>query len=73
MQFILLIVTNKFNWFLFRNLTRNQTVLLSHGDSVNALGDQLDVMGLTANQIVAVLSCEQRKIYGVQFHPEVSL
>lgn len=57
--------------FHFRNLKRNQTVLLTHGDSVNTLGEQLDVMGFTSNQIVAALSCEQLKIYGVQFHPEV--
>ncbi|KAG4073581.1 hypothetical protein HA402_000805 [Bradysia odoriphaga] len=58
---------------LFKNLTRNQTVLLTHGDSVNSLGEQLEVMGFTPNQIVAALSCEQLKIYGVQFHPEVDL
>lgn len=57
--------------FPFRNLTRNQTVLLTHGDSVNTLGEQLEVMGYTSNRIVAALSCEQLKIYGVQFHPEV--
>lgn len=55
-----------------RNLTRNQSVLLTHGDSVNTLGEQLQIMGYTSNEIVAALSCEQLKIYGVQFHPEVS-
>lgn len=58
--------------FRFRNLTRNQTVLLTHGDSVNTLGEQLEAMGSTSNRVVAALSCEQLKIYGVQFHPEVS-
>lgn len=58
--------------FRSRNLTRNQTVLLTHGDSVNSLGEQLEVMGYTSNRIVAALSCENLKIYGVQFHPEVS-
>lgn len=67
-------VRQAYNWndLHFRNLTRNQTVLLTHGDSVNTLGEQLDVMGYTSNQIVAAISCEQLKIYGVQFHPEVS-
>lgn len=54
-----------------RRLTKKQTVLLTHGDSIQAVGDNLTVAAVSDNKIVAAIYNEPLKIYGVQFHPEV--
>lgn len=59
--------------FDFRNLNKNQTVLLTHGDSIEILGNGLQIGAMSSNNIVAAIYNEKLKIYGVQFHPEVSL
>lgn len=48
-----------------------QTVLLTHGDSVDRLGDRLRVGARSHSDIVAAIYNEQLRLYGVQFHPEV--
>ncbi|KAL9928286.1 GMP synthase burgundy isoform 1-T1 [Glossina fuscipes fuscipes] len=58
---------------LFNRLSRNQTVLLTHADSVERLGDKLKVGGRSSNNIITVIYNEVMRIYGVQFHPEVDL
>jgi GMP synthase (glutamine-hydrolysing) len=52
------------------NLT--QTVLMSHGDSVEKLAPGFRVAAKSGNVIAAIYN-EDLKIYGVQFHPEVDL
>ena len=46
-------------------------VWMSHGDRVTALPDGFDVIGTSENAPYAAIADEARKIYGVQFHPEV--
>uniref|UniRef100_A0A1A9X0R6 GMP synthase (glutamine-hydrolyzing) n=1 Tax=Glossina brevipalpis TaxID=37001 RepID=A0A1A9X0R6_9MUSC len=58
---------------LFNRLSRNQTVLLTHADSVERLGDKLKVGGRSSNNIITAIYNEVMRIYGVQFHPEVDL
>lgn len=58
---------------LFNRLNRTQPVLLTHGDSIDRLGDKLKVGAYSSNNIVAAVYNEQIRIYGVQFHPEVDL
>jgi GMP synthase (glutamine-hydrolysing) len=55
---------------LFGNFPRNLKIWNSHGDNVHQLPDGFYATGKTAN---AVASAEdpKRKIYAVQFHPEV--
>lgn len=48
-----------------------QTVLLSHGDSVDRLGDRLRVGARSHSDIICAIYNEQLRVYGVQFHPEV--
>ncbi|CAG7818979.1 unnamed protein product, partial [Allacma fusca] len=57
---------------IFKGLTRKQTVLLTHGDSVDRVGNGFIVIGSTGN-VIAAISNECLNIYGVQFHPEVDL
>ena len=46
-------------------------VWMSHGDRVNNLPDGFSVIGTSENAPYAAIADEARKIYGVQFHPEV--
>ncbi|VDK68377.1 unnamed protein product [Litomosoides sigmodontis] len=59
---------------LFKGLSTCQKVLLTHGDSVTerTVADNFKVVGRSEN-FVAAIANEGRKLYGVQFHPEVDL
>lgn len=46
-------------------------VWMSHGDRVEAIPAGFELMGKSANSPMAVMGDERRKIYGIQFHPEV--
>ena len=46
-------------------------VWMSHGDRVTALPEGFEVIGTSENAPYAAIVDEARKIYGVQFHPEV--
>ncbi|XP_053958018.1 GMP synthase [glutamine-hydrolyzing] [Anastrepha ludens] len=58
---------------LFNRLSRTQSVLLTHGDSVERIADKMKVGGWSSNRIVTAIYNEALRIYGVQFHPEVDL
>lgn len=58
---------------LFNGLQRSQSVLLTHGDSVERVCDKFKVCANSSSDIVAGIYNEQARIYGVQFHPEVDL
>jgi len=64
---------------LFANLNNNLTacepkldVWMSHGDKVTRLPENFKVTGTTPTCPVAAMSDENRRFYGVQFHPEVT-
>ncbi|KAL3994749.1 GMP synthase (glutamine-hydrolyzing) N-terminal domain [Acanthocheilonema viteae] len=59
---------------LFKGLASCQKVLLTHGDSVTerTVASDFKVVGRSGN-FVAAIANERRKLYGVQFHPEVDL
>ena len=46
-------------------------VWMSHGDRVNALPDGFSVVATSDNAPFAAIADDTRRIYGVQFHPEV--
>ncbi|MCB4208232.1 glutamine-hydrolyzing GMP synthase [Arthrobacter sp. UM1] len=48
-----------------------QSTWMSHGDSVHAAPEGFEVLATTAGAPVAAFADEQRKLYGVQWHPEV--
>lgn len=56
---------------LFRGLPRQMPVWMSHGDRVVAAPAGFKVTAQTSRTPVAALADEERKLYGVQFHPEV--
>ena len=57
---------------LFDGLEPQQDVLMSHGDSVTGVARGFSVIA-RSGEIVAGIANQQRKLYGVQFHPEVDL
>ena len=56
---------------LFEGLPRESGVWMSHGDTVMKLPKGFLAIGRTASVPHAALGSERRRIYGVQFHPEV--
>lgn len=57
---------------LFEGLDTKQTVLMSHGDSVTELPVGFRAIA-DSNGIVAAIENPTKRLYGVQFHPEVDL
>lgn len=57
---------------LFSGLSKKETVLMSHGDSVKSLAPGFSECARSGDVIAAFYNAE-KKIYGVQFHPEVDL
>jgi GMP synthase (glutamine-hydrolysing) len=56
---------------LFRDLPDEQTVWMSHRDSVTAPPDGARVVAQSPTTPVAAFEDPSRSLYGVQFHPEV--
>ena len=44
---------------------------MSHGDSINCLPDGFNKIAHTENTLHAAISNDVKKLFGVQFHPEV--
>ncbi len=56
---------------LFSNLPTNLTCWMSHGDEIAQLPPGFEKIAHTLNNNCAAMANRTRKIYGVQFHPEV--
>ncbi len=56
---------------LFKDLPETMTVWMSHGDRVERLPKGFVRMGSSGNSGIAVMEDPKRKLYGLQFHPEV--
>ena len=57
---------------LFAGVPSESRAWMSHGDSVVRLPDGFREIASTPRCHVAAMACDERKIYGVQFHPEVA-
>ena len=57
---------------LFRDLPAEQTVWMSHRDSVTAPPSGARVVASSPSTPIAAFEDDTRKLYGVQFHPEVA-
>jgi GMP synthase (glutamine-hydrolysing) len=49
-----------------------QTVWMSHGDEITAMPPGFEVVATSEGSPFAVIADEARRLYGVQFHPEVA-
>jgi len=56
---------------LLNQVANGSTMWMSHGDSVRKLPDGFVRLAHTANTSEAVIASDSRRLYGVQFHPEV--
>ena len=57
---------------LFADLPEEQTVWMSHGDSVTEAPAGFESVAATDGSPVAAMEDHERQLYGVQFHPEVA-
>lgn len=66
-MFVLFYIT----FFKFRSLSKIQSVLLTHGDHVVKVADTFTAIA-TSNDMIAAIGNDTKKMYGLQFHPEVN-
>jgi len=57
---------------LFKGLEAEQTVWMSHGDSVESLAPGFLSVAKSCDGIIAAIAHEERPLFGLQFHPEVT-
>ena len=57
---------------LFDGLASEFTVWMSHGDKVSVLPPGFSGIGSTNDCNFAAIACPEKKIFGLQFHPEVT-
>jgi GMP synthase (glutamine-hydrolysing) len=57
---------------LFQGVTPSTAVWMSHGDFVEALPPGFIALATTANSPYAAIAHLQKKLFGIQFHPEVA-
>jgi GMP synthase (glutamine-hydrolysing) len=62
----------KTNSLLFEGVSFNSTVWMSHGDIITEAPDNFKVTGYTDNSPIASFEYLDKKIFGLQFHPEVA-
>lgn len=56
---------------LFNGQPGDQSVWMSHGDSVSEAPEGMRVTAMTSGSPVAAFEDDERRLYGVQWHPEV--
>lgn len=56
---------------LLTNVEDGTTMWMSHGDSCTTLPEGFKILAHTANTACAAVAHHEKKLYGVQFHPEV--
>lgn len=56
---------------LFRGISANTQVWMSHGDTITRLPEDFKIIGSTADVKAGAFKIEGETTYGIQFHPEV--
>ena len=57
---------------ILNNIKIDSTVWMSHGDSITNISSNLEIISSTNDVNVAAYEVKNHKIYGLQFHPEVT-
>jgi GMP synthase (glutamine-hydrolysing) len=57
---------------LLKEIQLNSQVWMSHGDTIDHLPGNFDVIASTSSVRVAAYKMKQHNVYGIQFHPEVT-
>jgi GMP synthase (glutamine-hydrolysing) len=61
----------KTNSVLLKGTGKNFSVWMSHGDSIHRLPEDFQPTSKSTNNILSSFESTKRKLYGLQFHPEV--
>lgn len=56
---------------LLKGISNNAQMWMSHGDSLSKMPDGFETIANTENAPICAIANIEKKIYGVQFHPEV--
>ncbi len=65
------IITTKGKSVLFEKIKIKNQVWMSHGDHVEQKPDEFTITSLSNNKIISSIEHKNKKIFGLQFHPEV--
>lgn len=57
---------------IFNEISETQKVLMSHGDTVKIAPQGFKIIG-KSGEAIAAIGNEEKRMYGLQFHPEVDL
>lgn len=57
---------------IFQGVPQSSPMWMSHGDSVSELPEGYRIIASTEDCKVAAVACPERRLYGFQFHPEVT-
>ncbi|MBM7849239.1 GMP synthase (glutamine-hydrolyzing) [Arthrobacter roseus] len=57
---------------ILEGIPEHQNAWMSHGDSVHAAPEGFEVLASSAGAPVAAFAHEEKRLYGVQWHPEVN-
>jgi len=57
---------------IFKNLDKKEVCWMSHTDFVEQIPDGFSIIAYTENCPMGAMQNEEKKLYGVQFHPEVN-
>ncbi len=60
------------NSLLFSGISHGSQVWMSHGDTIEGLNDDFDILATTESIPVAAFKKKSADVYGIQFHPEVT-
>ncbi len=56
---------------IFNGLSKQEIAWMSHGDKIVKLPHGFRIIGSTDNTVIAAMGNAKKRLYGVQFHPEV--
>jgi GMP synthase (glutamine-hydrolysing) len=59
------------NGSLFKHIKKVSTVWMSHGDHITKVPEGFNIVGKSDHSPICAIANESKKVYGVQFHPEV--
>ena len=57
---------------LLKEISQDSQVWMSHADTIASLSDEFEIVASTTSVKIAAFKSKKEKVYGIQFHPEVT-